>query len=402
MVKEKDKNKKSSLSGFQRYIRGEMTKREENSFLRKYQNDPFAEEEAVSYSGILPGEAVDDKDSPGKQFKKWIKSRKRMVFISTAALVAVLIVISSIFIILDRNRTARQLVKDIVKPVPPEVTDSNKITGLLLAGSKNIPDTMGMAVKQEITNNKIDTAISAGIDNSSIRENIKAPAMTEGKDSNLYIAEDQTSTPAVESGMQGITGLNVRGKIVSSENNLPVAGVKVLVKGTNTGAITDTGGNFKITLPDEKNITLVADFAGMESKEFQAIRGSEMQIKLDPSAAPLKKIVFMEYGMSKKTDNKQPGYIYPKPVAGISNFNKYIEEKMIKPLAQTQGEDSIVVVSFMVRTTGTIDSIKVINSPGDEIAREAIKLIREGPAWKPAENNGQTIDDEVRVRIVIK
>jgi outer membrane biosynthesis protein TonB len=325
MVKEKDNNKKSSLSEFQRYIRGEMTKREENSFLRKYQNDPFAEEEAVSYSGILPGEAVDDKDSPGKQFKNWIKSRKRMVFISTAALVAVLIVISSVFIILDRNKTATQPIKDIVKPVPPEVTDSNQITGLLMAGSKNIPDTMGIAVKQEITNNKIDTAISAGTVNSTITENTKAPAMTRGNDSNLYIAKNQTSTPAVESGMQEMTALNVRGKIVS-----------------------------------------------------------------------------MEYGMSKKTDNKQSGYIYPQPVAGISNFNRYIEENMIKPLAQTQAEDSVVVVSFMVRTTGTIDSIKVINSPGDEIAREAIKLIREGPAWKPAENNGQTIDDEVRVRIVIK
>ena len=88
------------------------------------------------------------------------------------------------------------------------------------------------------------------------------------------------------------------------------------------------------------------------------------------------------------------------PAAAISTST--LKKNMIKPLAQTPGEDSVVVVSFMVLTTGTIDSIKVISSPGDEFAREAIRLIREGPAWKPAENNGQTIDDEVRVRIVIK
>jgi hypothetical protein len=401
-VKEKDKNKKSSLSEFQRYIRGEMTKREENSFLRKFKNDPFAEEAVVNFSGISPQEAVDDKDTPGKHLKKWIKSRKRMVLFSAAALVSVLVIISSVFIILDKNRTAKQLNKDVVKPVPPEVTDSNQITGFLLAESKNISDTMGIEVKQEITNDKIDTAISAGIDNSAITENTKALAMTEGKDSGLYIDEDQISTPAVEFGMQGITGLNVRGKIVSSENNLPVAGVKVLVKGTNTGTLTDTGGNFKIMLPDEKTSTLVADFAGMETKEFQAITETEMLIKLNHLAAASKKIVFTEFGMSKKTDNKQPGYIYPQPFNGISNFNRYIEDNMIKPLANTQGEDSVVVISFMVLTTGTIDSIMVITGPGDEFAREAIRLIKEGPAWKPAENNGQTIDDEVRVRIVFK
>jgi hypothetical protein len=38
------------------------------------------------------------------------------------------------------------------------------------------------------------------------------------------------------------------------------------------------------------------------------------------------------------------------------------------------------------------------SSPGTRLPR----LIREGPVWKPAENNGQTIDDEVRVRMVLK
>jgi len=105
---------------------------------------------------------------------------------------------------------------------------------------------------------------------------------------------------------------------------------------------------------------------------------------------------------NNQTDKKQPGYIYPQPTDGISNFNRYIEENMTKPMAQTPGVDSVVVISFKVLTTGTIDSIRVINSPGDEFARKAISLIREGPAWKPAENNGQTIDDEVRIRIAFK
>jgi len=320
-MNENDNNIKSPLTEYQRYIRGEMTKKEENSFLGKFHDDPFAEKATVSFSGISPREVSDNKDTPWKLLKIRFNSRKRVVYYRAAALLAVLMIISSIFIILDKNKTTKELIKDNVKPVAPEVTDSNHITGLIQEESKSISDSMGIKVNHETTSNKIDTATSTGINNTAITENTKTPAMTAGIDSIPLTEKDQVSTPAMESGTQELTGLNVRVKIVSSENN--------------------------------------------------------------------------------PTDNKQPGYIYPQPSNGISNFNRYLEEK-IKPLAHTSGADSVVVISFKVQTTGTIDSIKVINSPGDEFARKAISLIREGPAWKPAENNGQTIDDEVRIRIAFK
>jgi len=322
MVKEKDKNIKSSLFEYQRYIRGEMTKKEENSFLGKFQDDPFAEKATVNFPGISPLEAVDDKETPWKLLQKWFYSRKRMVFFSVGSLAAVLMIIFSIFIILDKNRTAKQFIKENVKPVPQEVTDSNHITGLIHAESKYISDSTGIKVNHETTSDKIDTAISAGTNNTAITENTKALSITAGKDSTVYTEKDQISAPPKESGTQDITGLNVRVKIAFPENNL--------------------------------------------------------------------------------TDRKQPGYIYPQPIDGISNFNRYIEENMIKQMDHTPGADSVIVISFKVLTTGFIDSIKVINSPGDELAVRAIKLIREGPAWKPAASNGQTIDDEVRLRIVFK
>jgi TonB family protein len=323
MVKEKDKNTNSSLSDYQRYIRGEMTKREENSFLRKFQDDPFAEKTTVSFSGISPRGAADDKDSPVKLLKKWVISRKRIVLFSAAALGVVVMIISSIIIISDKNRTSKQLTIDNLKPVLPEVTDSNHITGLIPAVSKNNPDSAGLKINSETTKNNIDTVISAGTNNTSITGSTDTLAITAGKDSTLSKEKDQISAPAMESATQEITALNVRGKNVSTE-----------------------------------------------------------------------------FGVSKKTENKQPGYRNPLPSEGVSNFNRYIEEKMIKPLANSPGEDSVIVISFMVLASGTIDSIKVINSPGDEFDREAVRLIRGGPAWKPAEINGRTIDDEVRVRIV--
>jgi TonB family protein len=62
----------------------------------------------------------------------------------------------------------------------------------------------------------------------------------------------------------------------------------------------------------------------------------------------------------------------------------------------------VVVLNFRVDTEGKIDSIRIIRSPNKNFSDEAIRLIKEGPGWKPAEENGKTINDEVRIRIVFR
>jgi hypothetical protein len=47
-------------------------------------------------------------------------------------------------------------------------------------------------------------------------------------------------------------------------------------------------------------------------------------------------------------------------------------------------------------------NIEVKKSPGESFSSEAIRLLREGPEWVPAENNGKYIADEKRIRIVFK
>jgi len=59
-------------------------------------------------------------------------------------------------------------------------------------------------------------------------------------------------------------------------------------------------------------------------------------------------------------------------------------------------------VNFKVDAEGKIDSIKIIRSPGKNFSDEAIRLIKEGPAWKPAEENGKRIDDGIKIKIVFK
>jgi TonB family protein len=399
---EKGKNRKSSPSEFQRYIRGEMTNREENAFQRKLQKDPFTEEAIEGFSEISPREAAEDMERLGKQLKNRFRPVRRIVFYRIAASIAALMIISSVFLITQRYKPVRQLSESTVTSSALEKTDVTPLTEPLVAESKSETAVPEMEAEQEITDDLADTTISTETVTTSFADTTQVLAMAEKKDSDIYITANQIAAPAAASRMQKIPGMNVSGKIISSDYKQPIAGVNVIVKGTNTGAITDTGGNFNITLPDETNRTLVADFIGMERKEFKAVSGKEMEVELDPSETSLSEVVVVGYGTAKKAEPDQTGYISPQPVTGRSNFNRYIEENMKRPQTLPQGERAVAVISFVIRTTGTIDSLKVVSSPGDEFATEAIRLIREGPAWKPAEKNGQVIDDEVRVRIVFK
>ena len=98
---------------------------------------------------------------------------------------------------------------------------------------------------------------------------------------------------------------------------------------------------------------------------------------------------------------KNRDYFPPQPVVGRDSFDIYIEKNVRNPEPGSSVQH-VVVVSFKVQTDSTTTGIKIITSPGKAWSREAIRLIKEGPAWKPAEKYGKIIEDEVMVRIVFK
>ncbi|MBI5009511.1 MAG: energy transducer TonB, partial [Bacteroidia bacterium] len=91
----------------------------------------------------------------------------------------------------------------------------------------------------------------------------------------------------------------------------------------------------------------------------------------------------------------------PQPVAGIDSFNIYIEKNIRVP--DTRGDrDQTVIISFIVNTDSTLSDFRIIGSPGESFSREAKRLIKEGPRWKPATENGIPVKEETRIRIVFR
>ena len=59
----------------------------------------------------------------------------------------------------------------------------------------------------------------------------------------------------------------IKGLITDGSKN-PLPGVTVLIKGTTIGVVTDTAGKYTLTLSNQKEVTLVFSFVGMENVEM--------------------------------------------------------------------------------------------------------------------------------------
>ena len=90
------------------------------------------------------------------------------------------------------------------------------------------------------------------------------------------------------------------GKVIGSDDKLPVVGASVRIKGTNTGAVTDVNGDFTLTLSPGN--VIVVSYIGYKNQEV-TVRGSEfLTISLEPANSTLNEIVVTGYTTQVKKD----------------------------------------------------------------------------------------------------
>ena len=100
-------------------------------------------------------------------------------------------------------------------------------------------------------------------------------------------------------GVASAQGLRVEGIVTSSDDNLGIPGVSVLVKGTTTGASTDMDGRYELTVP--AGSVLVFSFIGMVTEERTVTEAGELNVVLNPDTQELAEIVVIGYGTQKKS-----------------------------------------------------------------------------------------------------
>ncbi len=90
----------------------------------------------------------------------------------------------------------------------------------------------------------------------------------------------------------------ITGTVISAEDEQPVIGASVVVKGTTTGTVTDYDGKFSLNVPTNAK-SLVVSYIGMESADVAI--STNMRIALKSSSQQLDEVMVVAYGTAKKS-----------------------------------------------------------------------------------------------------
>lgn len=93
---------------------------------------------------------------------------------------------------------------------------------------------------------------------------------------------------------------SISGRVVGVNDNAPLPGVSILVKGTSTGTTTDANGSYKLNAP--ANAVLVFSFVGYSPKEIIVGNQSVVDVSLELDNRQLNEVVVVGYGTVKKSD----------------------------------------------------------------------------------------------------
>jgi protein TonB len=79
---------------------------------------------------------------------------------------------------------------------------------------------------------------------------------------------------------------------------------------------------------------------------------------------------------------------------GLPAWAKYLERNLNRDLPVDNGAPPgkyTVIVSFIVDKNGGISEVQAENDPGYGTKEEAVRVIKKGPSWKPAVQNGRNV-----------
>lgn len=141
----------------------------------------------------------------------------------------------------------------------------------------------------------------------------------------------------------------VSGIVFAEDNNEPIIGASVLVKGTTLGAVTDIEGKFTIlNVPSEAN-TLVISFVGMRKQEIPI--KPDVKILLKSDSELLDEVMVVAYGTAKKSS-----------YAGSASL---VKADALKDIPTTSFENAL---------NGKVAGLQLTNNSGQAGSAPAIRI----------------------------
>ena len=94
--------------------------------------------------------------------------------------------------------------------------------------------------------------------------------------------------------------ITVTGEVTSTEDNMPVPGVNVIIVGTSKGVSTDFDGLYTIDVT--QGDVLEFSYVGLRTQRIAVGNQTEINVAMEPDVAALDEVVIVGYGTQKKVD----------------------------------------------------------------------------------------------------
>lgn len=157
--------------------------------------------------------------------------------------------------------------------------------------------------------------------------------------------------------------------VVRDKQKEPLIGVTVLVKGTSIGAVTDTAGRYKITLPVRQDFVLLFSFIGMQSKEVKITGQKEVNVVLEEDVEALDEVVVSTgyYNRKKESYTGATTSFTGDKLRMVSSGNVLSTLSVLDPSFKLldnieMGSDPNTIPEFTIRGGGSLQS-EYENSP---------------------------------------
>ncbi|UCS93206.1 energy transducer TonB [Echinicola marina] len=93
----------------------------------------------------------------------------------------------------------------------------------------------------------------------------------------------------------------------------------------------------------------------------------------------------------------------PTPPGGMEGWNKYLSKNLKYPTqARRMGIEGTVYVVFVVNTDGSIQDVGILRGIGGGCDEEAMRVVKNAPAWEPGKQRGRPVRVKMRLPIRFK
>ena len=167
-----------------------------------------------------------------------------------------------------------------------------------------------------------------------------------------------------------------------------------MVEETNIGTSTGFDGTFSLAVPKDKNALKISSI-GYETQKKKLASDTTLILALAADTKALNEVV-----VQRNSKMPTPPPVAPTPIGGFPAFEEYLKKELQYPEeAESKHLEGTVKLEFIVALNGKIENLKVASGLSKECDAEAMRLVQEGPVWRPAIIKGRPAAQKVKVSV---